>query len=200
MKSLIIISFILALTLNKCFGQDLTSFEDIKTFILDLPINSDKASIVKAAKEKFKHNKIDSFVLQSNTKIYFEDTSITYNYFNKTPILTTLKIYDLWSFDNNQSNDTTLYIIIDASFGSDKKAERKMFRQYYSLKNKFEEKFVSQKPYSIYADGKIAEGVNFLFSENENEPIFNIGWSNGGCFPNYHVAVSFRRKNSYAQH
>jgi hypothetical protein len=194
MKSLIIISSILAFTINKGFSQDLITIDEVKSFILDLPITSDNASIIKVAKERFKNNRIDSFVIQSNTKIYFEDTSISYNYFNKTPVLTTLKIFDLWSFDNPQSKDTILYVTIDASFGTDKKAERNMFRQYRELKSKFEDRFVTQKPYSLYGEGKIAEGLNFLFSENENHPVFNIGWSNGGCFPDYHVSVSFLRK------
>ena len=194
MKSLLIISFLFFSTASVVYCQDLTDINDIKNYFFDLPLNSDKDAIIAAAKNKFKNNRIDSFVIQSNTKLYFEDTTVTYNYFTKKPVVTTLKIYELWNYDNPQNGDTTLYIIIDASFGTDKKAEKKMYRQYNNLVSKFEGRFVSQKPYSYFAEGKIGEGLNFLFNENDNNPVYNIGWSNGGCFPDYHVAVSFRRK------
>lgn len=198
MKSLIIILFIFILTLHKVYSQDYTKIEDVKTFLFNLPLNADKSSIVVAAKARFKNNNIDSFKIEANTKVYFQDTTISYNIFGK-PLFTTLRIFDLWNYDDPKSSDTNFYIIFEASYGTDKKAERKMFAEYHNLIDKFEDRFISQMPYAMYADGKIAEGLNFFFSDTATSPLFNIGWSNGGCFRDYRVAISFRRRNSYVQ-
>ncbi|HEU5054109.1 MAG TPA: hypothetical protein VFT78_13410 [Hanamia sp.] len=198
MKSVIIISFIFIVTLQKVYSQDFTKVDGVNTFLFNLPLNADKSSIVDAAKAKFKNNNIDSFKIEANTKVYFEDTTINYDIFGKA-LFTTLKIFDLWNYDDPKSSDTTFYVIVEASYGVDKKAERKMFAKYHYLKDKFEGRFVFQKPYAMYADGKIAEGFNFFFSDRATTPLFNIGWSNGGCFRDYRVAISFRRTNSYAQ-
>jgi hypothetical protein len=199
MKFILLILSIFILTLSKGYSQDFTKVDNVKTFLFNLPVNADKLSIIEAAKMQFKNNIIDTFKIEANTKVYFQDTTIIYNIFTKQPLITTLKIFDVWSFDNPKSNDTTFYVLIDASYGTDKKAERKMFAEYYNLKDKFEDMFILQKPYTMYADGKIGQVINFFFTDTVTSPLFNIGWSNGGCFRDYRVSVSFSRKNSYAQ-
>lgn len=198
MKSLLTILSIFTFILSKGYSQNYTKVYDLKSSLYNLPLNADKLSIIEAAKKQFKNNKIETFMIVANTKIYFQDSTIRYDIFNK-PLVTILKIFDLWNFENTKSNDTTFYVVVDASYGTDKKAERKMFTEYYNLKYKFEDKFILQKPYIIYADGKVAEGLNFFFSDTATFPSFNIGWSNGGCFRDYHVSLSFRRDNSYIQ-
>ncbi len=194
MKYLAIISVLLILTQHKCFAQETMNIDDVKQYLLDLPLQANKETIVKAAKANFKNNTIDSFVIQSNTKVYFEDTAISYDYFHNKPLLTTLKIFDIWSGNNSINSDTAFYITIDASYGFDNKGERRMMSEYNSLKSAFSDQFSIQRPYTMYAEGKIAEGLNFFTSDKEKIPPFNIGWSNGGCLRDYHVTISYRRK------
>jgi len=74
-----------------------------------------------------------------------------------------------------------------------------MFVEYLNLKDKFEDRFVSQMLYAMYADGEVSEGLNFFYGETATNPLFNNGCCNGGCFRDYPVAILFRLRNCYVQ-
>ena len=180
--------------MQTAFCQDIKEINDIKPFMFDLPLNSSKNEIIKIAREKFKKLNIDSFIVEANTKIYLRDTTISYDFLANKPLLTTIKIFELWSFDNPKLKDTTFYISIDAFYGTNDKAQKIMLSEYENLKDLFDDRFMKQKPYGMFADGKIAEGLNYFLNKGDKSSPFSVGWSNGGCFRNYRINISYRKK------
>ncbi|WP_142601246.1 hypothetical protein [Solitalea koreensis] len=174
-------------------GQNIQSINGIKPYFFDLPLDSGKNVIIEAAKKKFKNNLVEDFVVEANIKTYFVATTIAYDYFTQKPLITRLKIYEEWSFDDPSMSDSELHIVIDAYYGSEGKGERNMMSQYSSLQNSFKDRFAKQKSYSYYAGSKIAGGHNYFISSMDKNPIVNLGWSNGGN-SDYSVIISFIKK------
>ncbi len=139
----------------------------------------------------YKNNNIDSPILISNTRVYFEDSGFLYKLSSNKPLLTILKIYEFWKYDNTVIKDTSLNISLDLYYGSSKKAKNKMLKEYRNLKVDLEERFPINKPFAAYAESKIAEGENFYLDDREKNSRLYLGWSNGGCFTDYHLTMIF---------
>ena len=189
--SLLILSLFILGTSN-AYSQHF-NIEDLKKIFFDLPLGSNKTSIINAARKKLNYNILDSISIESNAKIYFLDTTAPYSYILNKPTSSMLKICELWSANNSKNSDTAFYVIISASYGTDDKAQKKMFSEYNSLKKLFDRNFTAQKPYTLYAEGQIAEGINFFLKKDDKIPSFNIGWNNGGCFRNYQISISYKQ-------
>jgi hypothetical protein len=193
MKTLVYLSVFIFAWMAKAFSQDMLDTNSIRSYFYDLPINSSRETIVKAATERFSNNRITTPIIEANTRIYFEDTTIRYLLFGNWPVKTSFKIFDIWNSNNSNLADTTLYIVMDAYFGVDNKAKKRMYACYNRLISDFSDRFSEQKPYKIVADQVIDEGLNFRFKGDAALPRFGVGWSNGGCFPDYHVSVSYSK-------
>lgn len=184
------------LSIQILYSQQFTSTSDLRPYLLNLPLLESKDSMIKNARKLTRNNKIDSFIVISNTRVYILDSTIKYDYFSIQPRYTIFKIFELWSYDNPKNKDTTLIISLEGYYGNTSKAENNMFSEYHNTIDIFDEQFFEQKDYTLFGTNKMASGLKYFFKNSKKNEIFNVGWQNGDCFPNYSITISLEQKTN----
>ncbi|RFM27502.1 hypothetical protein [Deminuibacter soli] len=188
---LFILSIFLLPGLYKAQAQVITSLEEVQPYFYNLPLSASKEALLQEAKRQFPNNTIDSFKIIGNSKVYFEDTTVVYDYFHKRPIRATLRIFQYLPKANAFQNDTALHVQVSAFYGTGKKAKRHMYNTYSTLRDLLNGKFAQQSSACIFAARQVGSFTSFSMQDTMHAPRVVVCWDKDGSLPLCLASITF---------